>query len=144
MAAWCVPHASFRRASASGALAGRLADAAALFEEAASTTSEGKARLDALLASARLRLSADPSVRDVRKGEALLGLVMRSSPAVSVDLTVRDLVRVLEDLAELRAQVRALRTDLKSLEADLAKKDEALRRVTSAVVGARPPQDERD
>jgi len=48
---------------------------------------------------------------------------------------VRDVLRLVEEAAELRAQVRALRGDVKTLEAEIAKKDDALRRVTSAVVG---------
>jgi len=121
---------------------GRLAEAAALFEDAASTLPDGQARLEAQVRGARLRLSAEAPVRDVRKGEALLSAVLRSTPSADVALPVRDLIRLLEEASELRAQVRTLRGDVKTLEADIAKKDEALRRVTSAVVGGKPPQND--
>jgi hypothetical protein len=119
---------------------GRDLDALALFERVASTTGDSRVRLAAQLGAARIRLSADPASRDLRKAQVLLEGAERSAADVDVPIPVGDLLQLLRDVADLRTQLRAARAETKSLEAEMAKKDEALRRVTSAVVGARSPE----
>jgi hypothetical protein len=116
---------------------GRDLEALALFERVASTTTDDRERLAAQLGAARRRLSSDAATRDLRKAQLLLEGAERSAMAVDVPIPVSDLLQLLREVADLRAQVRAARAEAKSLEAEIAKKDEALRRVTSAVVGKR-------
>jgi hypothetical protein len=116
---------------------GRDVEALALFERVASTTTDDRERLAAQLGAARQRLSSDAATRDLRKAQLLLEGAERSAMAVDVPIPVSDLLQLLREVADLRAQVRAARAEAKSLEAEIAKKDEALRRVTSAVVGAK-------
>jgi hypothetical protein len=117
---------------------GRPADALAVFERL-STTPDARLRLEAQLGAARLRLSAEPATHDLRKAQLLLEGVEQSSPTADLQLRVSDVLQVLRESADLRAQLRSSRAEVKALEAEIAKKDEALRRVTSAVVGGRTP-----
>jgi hypothetical protein len=95
--------------------------------------------LKALLSEVKLRLSDNPATRDLRKAQALLETADQLSAAAVVPLPVSDVLQLLRETADLRAQLRAARADVKSLEAEIARKDEVLRRVTSAVVGGKTP-----
>jgi hypothetical protein len=118
---------------------GRAVDALAIYEREAAAGGDAPAKLAALLGAVRLRLAADPATRDLRKAQSLLETAEQTSAAASVPMPVRDLLQLLHEAADLRAQLRAARADMKSLEAEMAKKDDALRRVTSAVVSGKTP-----
>jgi predicted lipid-binding transport protein (Tim44 family) len=118
---------------------GRSVEAAALLESAVSPATSAKARLAAQLHALELRLSATGPARDLRKAQALLEAIHATSASTEVSLSAADLLRLLEDLADQRAHLRGLRSDVKTLEAAVAKKDEALRRMTSAVVSNKTP-----
>ena len=118
---------------------GRLLDALALYEHEAGANAEPSAKLAALLGAVRLRLAEKSATRDLRKAQSLLETADEISAAAVVPLPVSDLLQLLREAADLRAQLRANRADIKSLEAEIAKKDDALRRVTSAVVGGKTP-----
>ena len=118
---------------------GRLLDALAVYEHEAGANAEPSAKLAALLGAVRLRLADNSATRDLRKAQSLLETADEISAAAVVPLPVSDLLQLLREAADLRAQLRANRADIKSLEAEMAKKDDALRRVTSAVVGGKTP-----
>jgi hypothetical protein len=118
---------------------GRAVDALGIYEHEAAVAAGASAKLTALLGAVRLRLSADPAMRDLRRAQTLLESADDTAAAASVPLPIADLLQLLREAADLRTQLRAARADVKSLEAEMAKKDDALRRVTSAVVGGKTP-----
>lgn len=118
---------------------GRLEDALRLYERESAAAADAPARLTALLGAVRLRLSANPATRDLRRAQTLLETAEHTAAAAPVPLPVSDLLQLLREAADLRSQLRAARAEVKSLEAEMAKKDDALRRVTSAVVGRQTP-----
>jgi hypothetical protein len=118
---------------------GRAVDALGIYELEAAANADPSAKLTALLGAVRLRLSADPAMRDLRRAQTLLESADHAAATASVPLPIADLLQLLREAADLRTQLRATRAEVKSLEAEMAKKDDALRRVTSAVVGNRNP-----
>jgi hypothetical protein len=118
--------------------AGRTTEALDAYE-ALAVAADPHTRLQARLAAARYRLAIDPATRDLRKAQLLLEGAEPSAPTAALELRVSDVLHVLRESADLRAQLRTIRAEVKALEAEIAKKDEALRRVTSAVVGGRTP-----
>jgi hypothetical protein len=118
---------------------GRHGDALVIYERDASAGADASSRLAALLGAVRLRLASDPAMRDLRRAQTLLESAEQTAASAAVPLPVSDLLQLLREAADLRAQLRAARADVKSLEAEMAKKDDALRRVTSAVVGGKTP-----
>jgi hypothetical protein len=118
---------------------GRAVEALGVYELEAAANVDPSAKLTALLGAVRLRLSADPAMRDLRRAQTLLESADHTAAAASVPLPIADLLQLLRETADLRTQLRAARAEVKSLEAEMAKKDDALRRVTSAVVGGRTP-----
>jgi hypothetical protein len=117
----------------------RHAAALALYEQAATSSKDEAVGAAARLGAARQRLSADPAIRDLRKAQTLLEEAALSPSFARASLPMSDVLLLLRDLGELRTQLRTIRADVKALETEIAKKDEALRRVTSAVVGGRTP-----
>jgi hypothetical protein len=116
--------------------AGKRDEAATVLEDAAATSRDSRARAKMLVRAVQLRLGSENSSRDLGKVQALLEDLERSAPAQEIAVPGRDLLRVLNQMSGLRAEIRGLRTEKKALETEVAKKNEALRRVTSAVVGA--------
>jgi hypothetical protein len=144
---------------------GRAADALALYESAAAAPAAGSApaagaarpiagdHLQALICAARLRLSANPTLRDLTKARAHLADVSELNPKQPATIPVGDLVALLDDAASfaaardqqdqrasaLRGENRTLKNTIKTLQEELAKKDEALHRATEKLLDKAPP-----
>ena len=141
---------------------GRSAEALRMYEwlvtAEPSVTPSGN-RVQALMAAVRLRLSADPALRDFAKARAYLLEAGNINPKLSATLPAADLRALLDHESEgqaqqaeqdqrasaLRTENRALRMTLKSLQDELAKaqeelsrKDEALHRATEKLLEKAP------
>jgi hypothetical protein len=132
---------------------GRAGEALALYESIAVTRPAGPERLQALMCAARLRLSANPALRDLTKARAHLADVSGVNPKQPATIPAADLMALLDDAASLaslrdqqdqrasalRGENRTLRTTIKALQEELAKKDEALHRATEKLLDKAPP-----
>lgn len=136
------PAATVPAAPAAPAPAVAPAATAVAAEPKPSPAADASKKLTALLSEVKLRLADNPATRDLRKAQQLLESAEQLSATAAVPLPVSDLLQLLREAADLRAQLRAARADVKSLEAEIAKKDDALRRVTSAVVGGKAPDEQ--
>jgi hypothetical protein len=136
---------------------GRSAEALRMYEWLVTSEPQPSPnRLPALMASARLRLSADPTLRDLSKARAYLLEAGSINPKLSATVPVPDLVALLDLESEgqahqdqrasaLRGENRTLRGTIKSLQdeltkaqEELAKKDEALHRATEKLLEKAP------
>jgi predicted nuclease with TOPRIM domain len=142
---------------------GRAAEALRMYEwlvtSETGTPSPSPNRLQALMAAARLRLSADPNLRDLPKARAYLLDASSINPKLSATVPVADMLALLDRETEgqaqqeqtdqrasaLRGENRSLRNTVKGLQEELAKaqdelarKDEALHRATEKLLEKAP------
>jgi hypothetical protein len=141
---------------------GRTAEALRMYEwlvTAETSPSPSPNRLPALIASARLRLSADPALRDLAKARAYLLEASSINPNLSARVPVADVLALLdrqtEDQAQqeqqdqrasalrgenrtLRNTVKALQDELAKAQEELARKDEALHRAAEKLLEKSP------
>ena len=119
-------------------------------------------RLQALMAAARLRLSAAPNLRDLAKARAYLLEASGINPKLSATVPVADVLALLDQRTEGQAQqeqtdqrasalrgenrtlrntIRALQDELAKAQEELSKRDEALHRATEKLLekAPRPP-----
>lgn len=144
---------------------GRSAEALRMYEslvtaEPTSAPSGSGNRVQVLMAAARLRLSADPALRDLAKARAYLLEAGSINPKLSATVPAADLLALLDQetlgqaqqehqdqkASALRTENRTLRSMIKTLQDELAKaqdelarKDEALHRATEKLLEKAPP-----
>ena len=105
---------------------GRFADALVLYDSVASGRQVDKTtRTEALAHGATLRLSTDPSRRDLTKAQSMLAEVTRLDPQFRTPVPVTTLAAVLEDVQTLRTRANELDTALRSRERQPAKANAA-------------------
>jgi hypothetical protein len=139
---------------------GRSAEALRMYESLViSEPAPSPKRLQALMASARLRLAADPALRDLSKARAYLVEAGGINPKLSATLPIADLLALLAHETEgqaqqeqqdqrasalrtenrtLRGTVKTLQDELAKAQEELAKKDEALHRATEKLLERAP------
>jgi hypothetical protein len=137
---------------------GRSVEALQMYERlVASEPAPSPKRLQALMASARLRLAADPALRDLSKARAYLVEAGGINPKLSATLPTADLIALLDHETEAQAQqeqqrasalrtenrtlrgtVKTLQDELAKAQEELAKKDEALHRATEKLLEKAP------
>ena len=104
--------------------------------------------LQALMAAARLRLSADPALHDLARARAHLLAAININPRVAATVPVADLLTLIQQESESQDRVRSERTlrntvkqlqdELAHAQEDLAKKDDALHRATEKLLERAP------
>lgn len=143
---------SLRQASQAEA-AGHASDALSLYETVAAADAPGADRLLAHISAARIRLSANPALRDLSKAREHLADVTKVNPTQPATIPVSDLVALLDDATQLatvkeqqdqrttalRGENRTLKNTIKALQEELARKDEALHRATEKLLEKAPP-----
>lgn len=137
---------------------GRAVEALAAYESmiAADPPPPTSTRIQALMAAARLRLSADPSLHDLAHARAHLLAATSIDPRLSATIPTMDLLVLIQQELEiqeqqdqratsLRTENRTLRNTVKQLQdelakaqEELAKKDEALHRATEKLLEKAP------
>jgi hypothetical protein len=96
---------------------GRLSEALALYDSVAAGRETNIATRTAALAhGATLRLSPDPTRRDLPKAQAMLAEVTRLDPQASTPVPVTTLAAFVQDVQELRARAAELDTALRARE----------------------------
>jgi hypothetical protein len=105
-------------------------------------------RLQALMAAARLRLSADVNLHDLARARTHLLAAASINPRVAATVPAIDLLVLIQQESETQeraANVRTLRSTVKQLQdelaraqEDLAKKDDALHRATEKLLERAP------
>jgi hypothetical protein len=113
-------------------------------------------RVQALVAAARLRLSADPGLHDLAKARVYLVEAAGINPRLSATVPAMDVLALLDQQSEeqsqqdqrasvLRTENRSLRNTIKTLQEELAKaqdelakKDEALHRASEKLLEKAP------
>jgi hypothetical protein len=139
---------------------GRTAEALRMYESLVTSAPDPSPnRLQALMAAARLRLSADPALRDLPKARAYLLEASGIDPKLSATVPVADVLALLDQQTEgqaqqeqqdqrasaLKGENRTLRNAIKALQDELAraqeelnKKDEALHRAAEKLLEKAP------
>jgi hypothetical protein len=105
-------------------------------------------RVQALMAAARLRLSADPALHDLARARAHLLAAASINPRVAATVPVTDLLVLIQQESEAQDRIRAeraLRNSIKQLQDELAKaqeelskKDDALHRASEKLLERAP------
>ena len=105
-------------------------------------------RLQALMAAARLRLSADVNLHDLARARAHLLAAASINPRVAATVPAIDLLVLIQQESEsqdrarnersLRNTVKQLQDELARAQEDLSKKDEALHRATEKLLERAP------
>jgi hypothetical protein len=105
-------------------------------------------RVQALMAAARLRLSADPTLHDLARARTHLLAAASINPRVAATVPVSDLLVLIAQESESQDRVRSERTlrntvkqlqdELARAQEDLAKKDDALHRATEKLLERAP------
>jgi cell division protein FtsB len=96
---------------------GRFTEALVLYDSVASGRQVDKTtRTEALAHGATLRLSTDPSRRDLPKAQSMLAEVTRLDPQFSTSVPVTTLAAFLHDVQELRTRANELDSALRARE----------------------------
>jgi hypothetical protein len=106
-------------------------------------------RVQALMAAARLRLSADPALHDLARARTHLLAAAGIDPRVAATVPVNDLLVLIAQESEaqeqraastraLRATVKQLQDELARAQEELGKKDDALHRATEKLLERAP------
>jgi hypothetical protein len=143
--------------------AGRMSDAAAALDGIIERTPSGRRRADAIELCAYVRLSADPTVRDLPRAKALLTerSTMQPLPAqpmqmaamlglldalTTAEAAARDAEaasseqgeRAIRELRQLRSENATLRNQVRQGQDELKEKEQALRKLASSIVKTNP------
>lgn len=117
---------------------GRFTEALVLYDSVASGRQvEKTTRTEALAHGATLRLSTDPSRRDLPKAQSMLAEVTRLDPQFATPVPVTTLASFLQDVQELRTRTTELDTALRTRERQAARPNVAQQQQDQKAVALR-------